>query len=86
MKKNRFEGTNARVYISLMDDKDETEKIFLDKNNAISNNKDLFESGQLDEFFIRTKTSLKDLKKIRIGHDNSGLASGWHLEKVNLNH
>ncbi len=83
LKDKRFEGTNAKVYISLIDDKDnETEKVLLDKNNVITNNKDLFEAGQMDEFFFRTKTGLKSLKKIRIGHDNSSLNAGWHLHKV----
>src|SRR5690606_21125985 len=48
-------------------------------------NADLFEAGQVDEFRIRpSKFSPSKVHKIRIGHDNSGLASGWHLSKVEL--
>jgi len=34
-----------------------------------------------DEFIIEC-SSLGTLKRLRIGHDNSGPSSGWFLEKV----
>lgn len=79
-----FEGTDAKVYIHLMDDKNETEKIWLNKSNAKSASKDLFETGAMNEFAISTNTPIKRLNKIRIGHDDSGFASGWHLKKVEI--
>lgn len=38
--------------------------------------------------FIMFCSQLEDIgdtiEKIRIGHDNSGIGSGWHLEKVTV--
>jgi hypothetical protein len=42
---------------------------------------DLFEKGKTDAFGIEA-VDLGDLKKITIGHDNSGFGPGWFLEKV----
>ena len=36
---------------------------------------------QVDEFEIEA-VSLKDLEKIRIGHDGKGPGAGWFLDKV----
>ena len=86
LKGKSFEGTDARVYMSLMDDEDETERIWLNKSNAVDKHKNLFEAGQMDEFAVHASLSLNQPKKVRVGHDNSGAASGWHLKKVVLTH
>ncbi len=46
-------------------------------------NKNPFETGAVDKFRIQY-TDVGEIEKIRIGHDNKGLASGWHLSKVCL--
>lgn len=37
----------------------------------------------MDEFTVES-LDLGDLKRIRIGHDNSGPSPGWFLEKVEV--
>ena len=46
--------------------------------------KQAFEGGQCDEFKLTTHSDIRALKKIRIGHDNKGFGSGWHLNKVEI--
>jgi hypothetical protein len=87
-----FEGTNSRVYISVFNPNNnkEMKKIFLNDTNSklsgSSKNKkvDLFEAGEKDSFTINLPSKIKKIQKIKIGHDNSGFSSGWHLEKVQL--
>jgi len=79
-----FEGTTANVYINLIGAKNETEKFWLDKSKVRSNNKKLFEAGNIDEFLITSNIELDKLHQIRIGHDNTGFGSAWHLEKVEV--
>jgi hypothetical protein len=82
------ESTDSNVYISFIDDSDETETIWLSRENLRYQTRDLFralfEQGHMDEFVITPKKWLRDIKKIRIGHDNSGLSPGWHLQKVEV--
>jgi hypothetical protein len=80
----KFEGTDAKVYISLIGTKNETEKFWLNETNATTNNQDLFEEGQMDEFHLTTNADLKILNSIRIGHDNTNTAAGWHLDRVEV--
>ncbi len=83
MKGKGFEGTDANVYISLMDRTDETERIWLNKKSSVEKGKNLFEPGQRDVFAVHASLDLNP-ERIRIGHDNSRLGSGWHLKKVVL--
>ena len=84
MKGKRLEGTDANVYLYLIGTEFETEKFWLNKSNVLSNNKNLFEQGNMDEFTITTSIDIEKPRKCRIGHDDSGSAAGWHLDKVNL--
>jgi hypothetical protein len=94
LKDKSGEGTDANVYMHLIDQasNQETEKIWLSKENlrektASKMFKMLFESGQMDEFLIKPNKNIKlnRIKQIRVGHDNSGLvASAWHLNKVEI--
>ena len=65
--------------------KDHSNKIasFIDKIILKSSNlhKNPFEKGNTDYFEIESH-DVGDIKKIRIGHDNKGLAPGWHLKEV----
>lgn len=79
-----FEGTDAKVFVQLIGSLDESDKIVLDKSKLTSKtSKDLFEAGQCDEFVVSTDV-LGKLQKIRIGHDNSGIGSGWHCNRVEI--
>ena len=51
------------------------------KLETSKNNKDKFERGKTDIFEIK-EADIGELRKIKIGHDGSGVGSGWHLEKV----
>jgi hypothetical protein len=77
-----LEGTDAHVYVVLSENNKISEKIWLNSKCSISNNSDLFEAGQIDEFLIKTKVKLNKLTSLTIGHDNSGPGSGWHLKQV----
>ncbi|XP_028314075.1 lipoxygenase homology domain-containing protein 1 isoform X3 [Gouania willdenowi] len=72
-----FAGTNARVFIQIYGDNGKTEVITLESR---SNN---FERDTIEVFKIEVKDVGK-IFKIRIGHDGSGLASGWFLETVDV--
>ena len=48
-----------------------------------SNNRDKWERDQIDEFSVES-VGLGDLKKIRLGHDNSGLKPGWYVSHATI--
>jgi hypothetical protein len=68
-------GTDAKVYVSLIGELKESDKIILPSSG---NN---FESGKVDVFHIKGE-DVGLIKQLRIGHDNSGFGPGWHLAKV----
>uniref|UniRef100_A0A4W6CCD9 Lipoxygenase homology PLAT domains 1 n=1 Tax=Lates calcarifer TaxID=8187 RepID=A0A4W6CCD9_LATCA len=74
-----FAGTNARVFIQIFGDKGKTEVITLESR---SNN---YERNTTEIFKVPGKDVGK-VFKIRIGHDGSGLGSGWFLESVDVKH
>ncbi|KAM6931491.1 lipoxygenase homology domain-containing protein 1 [Xenentodon cancila] len=74
-----FAGTNARVFIQIYGDNGKTEVITLQSR---SNN---FERNTVEIFKIEAKDVGK-IFKIRIGHDGSGIGSGWYLETVDVKH
>ena len=78
--RKQFAGTDASVYIVLHGDTASKKDI---KSNKITldNNENNFERGKKDEF-KRDAPNFEKLTKIRIGHDNSGAASAWHLDRV----
>ncbi len=82
MKNSKHEGTDANVYFYLIGADYETEKFWLNRSSQVSSNRNLFESGNIDEFELTTKIDIEKPRKCRIGHDNSGAAAGWHLERV----
>ncbi|CAF1135774.1 unnamed protein product [Rotaria sordida] len=71
-------GTNANVFINIYGECGDTGVRSLEYS---LNNKNKFEKNQVDHFIIEA-VSLKQIQKIRIGHDNSGIGSGWFLNKV----
>nr|XP_023838831.1 lipoxygenase homology domain-containing protein 1-like [Salvelinus alpinus] len=76
----KYAGTDANVFAILYGMKDDTGIIML-KASKLHKNK--FEQAMIDEFTVEA-VDIGTLKKIRIGHDNSGAASGWFLDWVEV--
>ncbi|XP_030114351.4 lipoxygenase homology domain-containing protein 1 isoform X9 [Taeniopygia guttata] len=71
-------GTDANVFVCLIGDQGDTgERILYNCINTVNK----FEKGNADEFFIEAVT-LKQVRRVRIGHDGKGGSSGWYLAKV----
>ena len=68
-------GTDADVYMVVYGEKGKSDDIKLE------NKSDSFEQGHMDMFKIDT-VDVGVPYKIRVWHDNSGIAAGWHLDKV----
>ncbi|TKS84776.1 Lipoxygenase -like proteiny domain-containing protein 1 [Collichthys lucidus] len=75
-----YAGTDANVFMTLFGTKDDTGKISL-KGSKTHKNK--FEQGMIDEFTVEA-VDIGPLKKVRIGHDNHGGASGWFVDWVEI--
>ncbi|XP_065519706.1 lipoxygenase homology domain-containing protein 1 isoform X2 [Lathamus discolor] len=73
-------GTDANVSLILFGENGDSGTLPLKESNK--SNK--FERNQLDEFSFSDMLSLGDLCKVRIWHDNKGIAPGWHLEYVDV--
>nr|XP_015194523.1 PREDICTED: lipoxygenase homology domain-containing protein 1 isoform X1 [Lepisosteus oculatus] len=73
-------GTDANVFAILYGEKDDTGIINL---KASKTHKNKFEKGQIDEFTVEA-VDIGMLKKLRIGHDNSGGSAGWFLDWVEI--
>ncbi|XP_028828916.1 lipoxygenase homology domain-containing protein 1 isoform X1 [Denticeps clupeoides] len=76
----KYAGTDANVYAILYGTKDDTGIINL---KASKNHKNKFEVGQVEEFTVEA-VDIGKLKRIRIGHDNSGGFAGWFLDWVEI--
>ncbi|XP_074850459.1 lipoxygenase homology domain-containing protein 1 isoform X1 [Carettochelys insculpta] len=71
-------GTDANVFVNLIGDQGDTgERILYNSINTMNK----FEKGSADEFYIEAVT-LKQVRRVRIGHDGKGGSSGWYLDKV----
>ena len=51
---------------------------------ALETSKNNFERNRQDTFILKKHKCLGDLEAITIGHDNSGLGPGWHLDHVEV--
>ena len=78
--KKRYSGTDANVFIEIHGSYGDTGIRFLEK----SANFNKFETGSVDEFTVDA-IDLGMLRKIKIGHDNSGSGPGWFLDHVTVN-
>ncbi|XP_054665159.1 lipoxygenase homology domain-containing protein 1 isoform X2 [Grus americana] len=74
-------GTDANVSLILFGENGDSGTLALKESNK--SNK--FERNQMDEFNFSDMLSLGDLCKVRIWHDNKGIAPGWHLEYIDVN-
>lgn len=78
----RNASTNARVYVILHggeDGESNSGKLWLQNEQ-----RDNFQKGRTDIFTVETTEMLSPLHHLTIGHDNSGLGSGWYCEKVGI--
>ncbi|XP_074992847.1 lipoxygenase homology domain-containing protein 1-like [Calonectris borealis] len=73
-------GTDANVSLILFGENGDSGTLALKESNK--SNK--FERNQMDEFNFSDMLSLGDLCKVRIWHDNKGIAPGWHLEYIDV--
>ncbi|XP_068279481.1 lipoxygenase homology domain-containing protein 1 [Nyctibius grandis] len=73
-------GTDANVSLILFGENGDSGTLALKESNK--SNK--FERNQMDEFNFPDMLSLGDLCKVRIWHDNKGIAPGWHLEYIDV--
>ncbi|XP_064294800.1 lipoxygenase homology domain-containing protein 1 [Phalacrocorax carbo] len=73
-------GTDANVWLILFGENGDSGTLALKESNK--SNK--FERNQMDEFNFSDMLSLGDLCKVRIWHDNKGIAPGWHLEYIDV--
>uniref|UniRef100_A0A672MGV6 Lipoxygenase homology domain-containing protein 1-like n=1 Tax=Sinocyclocheilus grahami TaxID=75366 RepID=A0A672MGV6_SINGR len=73
-------GTDANLWMIIFGENGDTGTLTLKE----SNNTNKFERKQMDTFRFSDILSLGELSKVRIWHDNSVLAAGWHLEYVDV--
>uniref|UniRef100_A0A9J8ARP5 Lipoxygenase homology domains 1a n=1 Tax=Cyprinus carpio carpio TaxID=630221 RepID=A0A9J8ARP5_CYPCA len=73
-------GTDANLWMIIFGENGDTGTLALKE----SNNTNKFERKQTDTFRFPDILSLGELSKVRIWHDNSGVAAGWHLEYVDV--
>ncbi|XP_014324136.2 lipoxygenase homology domain-containing protein 1 [Xiphophorus maculatus] len=73
-------GTDANVWVIVFGENGDTGRLAL-KESTKSNK---FERKQVDMFRFPDILSLGDLSKVRVWHDNTGIAPGWHLEHIDV--
>uniref|UniRef100_A0A8C4ECX3 Lipoxygenase homology PLAT domains 1a n=1 Tax=Dicentrarchus labrax TaxID=13489 RepID=A0A8C4ECX3_DICLA len=73
-------GTDANVWTVIFGENGDSGTLALKECNK--SNK--FERKQVDTFHFSDILSLGELSKVRVWHDNTGLAPGWHLEYIDV--
>ncbi|XP_061603543.1 lipoxygenase homology domain-containing protein 1 [Phyllopteryx taeniolatus] len=73
-------GTDANVWVIIFGENGDTGSLALKECNR--SNK--FERKQVDSFRFTDILSLGDLSKVRVWHDNTGLAPGWLLDYIDV--
>ncbi|MEM9410665.1 MAG: PLAT/LH2 domain-containing protein, partial [Planctomycetota bacterium] len=71
-------GTDADVYVEVFGTNG-SHKFLLDKPNY-----DDFEPGDHDHYLVSCEQDLGTFYAIRVGHDDSGSGSGWHVASVSV--
>uniref|UniRef100_A0A8C5TK95 PLAT domain-containing protein n=1 Tax=Malurus cyaneus samueli TaxID=2593467 RepID=A0A8C5TK95_9PASS len=71
-------GTDANVFITIYGLNGDSGKRALKQKF-----RNLFERGKTDRFYLET-LDMGELRKVRIEHDNTGLAPGWLVERVEI--
>ncbi|ESO97796.1 hypothetical protein LOTGIDRAFT_208950 [Lottia gigantea] len=75
-------STDADVYIVLYGKDTCTEQKSLCPTKR--ERKEHFNKGNVDKFIVELEDVGESIEKIRIGHDGTGLGSGWHLDKIEV--
>ncbi|XP_013416715.1 lipoxygenase homology domain-containing protein 1 isoform X2 [Lingula anatina] len=75
-------STDADVYVVLYGKDSCTQQKSLCSSKR--ERKQSFNKGAVDKFVLELEDVGDTIEKIRIGHDNSGFGSGWHLSKVEV--
>ena len=78
-----FAGTDANVSITLIGEKDGKQTKSA-PNVKLNNSKNNFERGALEIFDVGPYPDLGKLTAIEIGHDGTGMGSGWHCAYVEV--
>ena len=78
-----FAGTDANVSITLMGEKDGV-PTRSNSNIELNDSSNNFERGKLETFDIGPTPDLGAITAIEIGHDGSGIGSGWHCDYVEI--
>ncbi|XP_067431501.1 lipoxygenase homology domain-containing protein 1-like [Thunnus thynnus] len=73
-------GTDANVWLIIFGENGDTGTLALKECNK--SNK--FERKQSDTFRFSDILSMGELSKVRVWHDNTGPAPGWHLEYIDV--
>ncbi|XP_055880340.1 lipoxygenase homology domain-containing protein 1-like isoform X1 [Biomphalaria glabrata] len=80
--KKKFAGTDARVFVTFIGTEGRSPKIELTAARAgVKKDVTLFERNSEDRFKVKFR-NVGEIKKLRIEHDNSGMAPGWFLNRV----
>ncbi len=76
------EGTDSNVYVILNGSKGNTRKEYLNLSSDEFNSRTFLPGSQM--LFTLNVDDIGELKSLLIGHDGSGLAENWHLNKVSF--
>lgn len=77
----RSAGTSANVYIQIYGSEIATQQKMLCHSKERDGK---FKRGKKDKFVVELEDVGDPIEKIRIGHDGSGIGSGWHLDQVEI--
>ncbi|MEW5309958.1 MAG: hypothetical protein WDW38_001797 [Sanguina aurantia] len=75
-------GTDAAVFVQFSGEKDG--KAVTGPRETLAAHRENFEKAKVDTFVLMKHRNMGALSSIKIGHDNSGLGSGWHLDHVEV--
>ncbi|CAF2713886.1 unnamed protein product [Rotaria sp. Silwood2] len=74
-------GTDSNVHIEISGVEKTTGQVYLCSK---TDRRGKFRTGSVDTFVLELEDVGKDIKKIRIGHDNRGFGASWHLDHVEI--
>ena len=74
-------GTDANVYMILYGTEQTTDQLWM--KNSLTHKNDKFENGNVDRFEHKLM-DVGDIKKIRLGHDDSGPGPAWYVDHVEV--
>lgn len=81
---HKYAGTEASVRMTIYGADKGGQPTKSRDDMRLENAKDNFAKGKLDRFILPPMADLGDIKRIQMGHDNSGAAAGWLLDYVEI--